>query len=156
MRITSLFVCAVACVMLEARPASAQTAESEVRAAVASYNRAFAAKDLPALKALLAPDVVLYEHSVQNIGVDDVWEHHLGPEVAAFEATQAEFADVRVWVDGGVALVTRQYHIRATMNGKPVDASGNETMGWARRDGQWLVVHLHYSHPCPRPAARQP
>lgn len=131
---------------------SGQNAEQNVRAAVEAYNRAFVGKDLPALKALLAPDIVLYEHSVRNIGLDDVWEHHLRPEVAAFEGTKADFTDVRVWVSNDLALVTRQYAITATMNGRPIDARGNETMGWALRDGAWKVVHIHYSHPCPRPA----
>lgn len=130
----------------------AQSAEADVRAAVERYNAAFVGKDLPALKALLAPDIVLYEHSVRNIGLDDVWEHHLRPEVEAFQDTKAAFTDVRVWVDGNVALVTRQYAIQATMNGKPIDARGNETMGWVRRGARWHVVHIHYSHPCPRPA----
>jgi ketosteroid isomerase-like protein len=131
---------------------SAQGAEQRVLAAVESYNRAFVGKDLAALKDLLAQDVVLYEHSVRNIGLDDVWENHLRPEVAAFEGTKADFTDVRVWVSNDLALVTRNYAITATMNGRAIDARGNETMGWALRDGAWKVVHIHYSHPCPRPA----
>lgn len=134
-------------------PASAQSPEAAVRAAVERYNAAFAGRDLPALKALLANDIVLYEHSVRNIGLDDVWDHHLRPEVEAFRDTKAEFTDVRVWVAGDVALVTRQYSIQATMNGRPIDARGNETMGWVRRNGEWRVVHIHYSHPCPKPGA---
>lgn len=131
--------------------AAQQDPEGAVRAAVERYNQAFLGKDLVTLKALLAPDVILYEHSVKNIGLDDVWEHHLRPEVEAFENTKGEFTDVRVWVSGDMALVTRQYSIQATMRGRAIDARGNETMGWARRDGQWKVIHIHYSHPCPRP-----
>lgn len=130
--------------------------EAAVRAAVERYNQAFVGKDLATLKSLLAPDVVLYEHSVRNIGLDDVWDHHLGPEVQAFQNTKAEFTDMRVWVSGEVALVTRQYAIQATMRDRPIDARGNETMGWARRDGEWKVIHIHYSHPCPRPPTDQP
>ncbi|MGH7696713.1 MAG: nuclear transport factor 2 family protein [Gemmatimonadaceae bacterium] len=141
----------LASLTLAALPAAAQNAEADVRAAVARYNRAFVEKDLPALKALLAPDIVLYEHSVRNIGLDDVWEHHLKPEVEAFQQMKAKFTDERVWVAGDVALVTRQYSIQAVMNGRPIDARGNETMGWIRRAGEWQVVHIHYSHPCPRP-----
>ena len=149
MRRTLGFLLAI--LALAAAPAAAQNDEADVRAAVARYNRAFVEKDLSALKALLAPDIVLYEHSVRNIGLDDVWEHHLKPEVEAFQQTKAAFTDERVWVDGSVALVTRQYSIQAVMNGRPIDARGNETMGWIRRAGEWKVVHIHYSHPCPRP-----
>lgn len=126
-------------------------AESEVRTAVERYNQAMVSRDLPALRALLADDIVLYEHSVRNIGLDDVWEHHLKPEVEGFEGMKAEFPDLKVWVAGDVAVVTRQYSIQATMKGRPVDARGNETMGWMKRNGQWKVIHIHYSHPCPRP-----
>lgn len=132
--------------------AAAQAPEAEVRAAVERYNAAFLGKDLPALRALLADDIILYEHSVRNIGLEDVWEHHLRPEIEAFQDMKGEFTDVRVWVSGDVALVTRQYSIQATMRGRQIDARGNETMGWVKRDGQWKVVHIHYSHPCPRPA----
>ena len=142
----------IAALAMESLTANAQTAEQNVRSAVESYNRAFVGKELTALRALLAPDIVLYEHSVRNIGLDDVWENHLRPEVAAFECTKADFTDVRVWVTSDVALVTRQYAITATMNGRAIDARGNETMGWVLRDGVWKVVHIHYSHPCPRPA----
>lgn len=138
-------------IVIPGRAPSAQTPDSAVRAAVAEYNRAMETKDLPALKALLAPDIVLYEHSVRNIGIDDVWEHHLKPEVSAFENMRAAFTDVRVSATSDMALVTRQYSIQATMNGKPIDAKGNETMVWVRRDGAWRVAHIHYSHPCPRP-----
>lgn len=148
-RVLSTCVLSLGC----ASVAAAQAPDSAVRAAVASYNRAFAASDLVALKALLAPDIVLYEHSVRNVGLDDVWEHHLRPEVEAFKDMRADFSDERVWVSGDAAIVTRQYDIRATMNGKPIQARGNETMGWMRRDGRWQVVHIHYSHPCPKPAS---
>jgi uncharacterized protein (TIGR02246 family) len=140
----------VAVFLLTASSLPAQSSEQEVRAAVDRYNQAMLAKDLPRLKAMLAPDIVLYEHSVQNIGVEDVWENHLKPEVAGFENTTGEFTDVRVWTDGNTAIVTRQYVIRGTLDGRPIDARGNETMGWVRRDGAWQVVHIHYSHPCPR------
>ena len=127
--------------------------EAEVRAAVDRYNAAFTSRDLTTLKTLLAPDIVLYEHSVRNIGLEDAWENHLKPEIQGFQFLNAEFADVRVWVAGDVAIVTRQYSIQATMNGRPIDARGNETMGWVKRDGAWKVVHLHYSHPCQRSPA---
>ena len=133
--------------------ASGQAPEAQVRASVASYNAAMLSKNLPALKALLAPDIVLYEHSVKNVGLEDVWEHHLRPEVAGFDNMRARFTDVRVTATSEMALVMRQYSIQATMAGKPIDAKGNETMVWVRRKGAWRVAHIHYSHPCPRPTA---
>jgi ketosteroid isomerase-like protein len=97
--VTRFAAVAAALALLGPAGASAQmTPEAEVRAAVERYNQAMISKDLDGLKAMLAPDVVLYEHSVRNIGLEDVWEHHLRPEVAGFEGMKAEFSDVRVWV----------------------------------------------------------
>jgi ketosteroid isomerase-like protein len=72
--------------------------------------------------------------------------------VEGFEGMKAEFSDLRVWVAGEVAVVTRQYAIQAALRGRPIDASGNETMGWMKRNGEWKVIHIHYSHACPRPS----
>lgn len=130
---------------------TAQTQETGVRGTLKRFDDAFIAKDLPGLKALLASDIVLYEHDIRNIGLDDVWEHHLRPETEAYEGTKAAFTDVRVWVEGALALVTRPYSIRATIRGQPIDARGNETIAWRKRGGTWQVAHLHYSHPCSRP-----
>lgn len=154
----SLSALALTCAVLGAafgvaRPATAQSPESDVRAAVERYNAAFTTKDLTSLKALLADDIVLYEHSVRNIGLADVWDNHLRPEVEAFQNTTANFSNVRVSATSDMALVTREYSIQATMNGKAIDARGNETMVWVRRNARWVVAHIHYSHPCPRPAA---
>jgi ketosteroid isomerase-like protein len=132
-------------------PLAAQSRDAAVRAAVERYNAAFLGKDLAGLKAMLAPDIVLYEHSVRNRGLEDAWEHHLRPEVEELQDTKAAFTNLRVWVAGDVALVTRDYSIQATLNGRAIDARGNETMGWQKRDGVWQVVHIHYSHPCPPP-----
>lgn len=154
MRLPALFVLVSGCLGLAGvRELPAQSQEREVRNALERYNTAFTTKDLVTLRSLLAPDIVLFEHSVRNIGLDDVWENHLRPEVSEFEDAKATFTDVRVSAAGDMALVTRQYAIQATMKGKPIDARGNETIVWARRDGKWLVTHIHYSHPCPRPNA---
>lgn len=150
MRLSLLFL--VPASVIISGTANAQSAtEIEVRSAVERYNQALVTKDLSASKALLAEDIVLYEHSVRNIGLADVWENHLRPEVEGFEGTQAEFTDLRVVAAVDLAIVTRQYSIQATVRGRSVDARGNETMSWVKRDGQWKVNHIHYSHPCPRP-----
>lgn len=124
-----------------------------LRAALDRYNQAFATKDTATIHGLLAEDVILYEHSVRNVGPGDVWTNHLGPEIMELEGLRLHFSDLRVWASDSTAIVTRQYAIHATLNGRPIDAKGNETMGWVYRDGRWKIAHIHYSHACPRPAA---
>lgn len=140
-------------ICIAASPASAQSAEAAVRTVVEQYNHAFTTRNLVVLRSLLAEDIVLYEHSVRNVGIADVWDNHLRPEVDAFMNTKATFTNVRVMADSNMALVTREYDIRATVKGKPITAAGNETMVWVRQNSRWVVKHIHYSHPCARPPA---
>ena len=131
----------------------AQVQDANLNQALEKYDRAFRNKDTDAIRSLLAPAVLLYEHSVRNSGLQDVFENHLKPEISEFENLQIEFSDVRITPGTDLALVTRQYNIRGKLGGKDINASGNETMVWSRMGADWKILHIHYSHPCPTPSA---
>ncbi len=132
-------------------PTEAQDAASirAVKQALARYDAAFRTKDLATIRSLLSEDVLLYEHSVRNDGRKEVFEKHLKPEILEFEDMEIEFSDVRITASDDLALVTRSYVLRGKYEGRTIDARGNETMAWKKTDGDWRIVHIHYSHPCP-------
>lgn len=132
---------------------AAKAQDASFKAALEKYDRAFLAKDTETIRGLLAPDVLLYEHSVRNDGLQDVFENHLKPEIVEFEDLQLEFSDVRITPGTDLALVTRQYTVRGKLHGQDINAGGNETMVWKKVGSEWKVTHIHYSHPCPRPPA---
>ncbi len=55
---------------------------------------------------------------------------------------------VRITPGPELMLVTRQYTLQGTYEGREIDASGNETMVWKKTAGEWKVAHIHYSHAC--------
>ncbi len=124
--------------------------EDSVRKALSVYDQAVAKKDVETVRKLLASEMLLYEHSVRNDGARDAFENHLKPEILEGEGLQLSFSDVRVTASSTLAFVSRQYQVRGTFQGKVVDSTGNETQVWKQTDGQWKIVHLHYSHACPR------
>lgn len=130
----------------------AAAVDSKLQAAVEQYDRALQTKDVATVRNLLASDVLLYEHSVRNDGLQDVFENHLKPEIAEFEDMKMEFSDVRITAGAELALLTRQYKIQGKLRGREINAMGNETMGWKRIGQDWKIFHIHYSHPCPRPS----
>lgn len=132
---------------------SAQRSDESLKAAMDKYDQAFRSKDVETVKSLLAPDVLLYEHSVRNDGIQDVFENHLKPEILEFQDLQLDFSDLRVTPSPDLALATRQYRVRGKLGTRVIDAGGNETMVWKKVQGKWKIAHIHYSHPCPRPAA---
>ena len=133
--------------------ARASGEEDSVRKAVSAYDQAVAKKDVETVRALLAPEMLLYEHSVRNDGAKDAFENHLKPEILEADGLQLSFSDTRVTAKSGLALVTRQYQVKGTFQGKAVDSTGNETQVWKQTDGQWKLIHIHYSHACPKPKA---
>lgn len=124
-----------------------------LQVALDRYDQAMRTKDLETVKSLLSPDIVLYEHSVRNLGLQDAYENHLKPEISEFENLKMEFSNVRTTAGEDVAVVTREYHIQGKLEGKDVDASGNESMAWKKNRGRWRIFHIHYSHACPKQSA---
>lgn len=127
--------------------------EDSVRKALEAYDQAVAKKDVETVRSLLAPEMLLYEHSVRNDGAKDAFENHLKPEILEGDGLQLSFSDLRVTASSGLALVTRQYRVKGTFEGKAVDSTGNETQVWKLTDRQWQIIHIHYSHACPRTKA---
>ncbi len=123
--------------------------EDKATEALESYDEAFRTKNVEAIETLLSEDVLLYEHSVRNAGREDVFENHLKPEILEFHDMKLEFSDVRITPGQELMLVTRQYTLQGTYEGREIDASGNETMVWKKTAGEWKVAHIHYSHSCP-------
>lgn len=113
--------------------ANAQAPEAALTAAIETYDSAFKNKDVETIKTLLAPEILLYEHSVRNDGLQDVFENHLKPEILEFEDLQLDFSDVRITPGLDFALLTRQYRIRGRLRGREINGTGNETMGCGRR-----------------------
>ena len=144
---------AVVVVTLSGISIGAGAQDAGLTAAMETYDRAFRAKDVETIRGLLAPDVLLYEHSVRNDGLQDVFENHLKPEIVEFEDLKLDFSDVRVMAGADAAVLTRQYRVQGKLRGREIDAKGNETMAWKKVDGQWRIFHIHYSHACPRPPA---
>lgn len=126
--------------------------QEEVKEALARYDTAVRTKDVATIHSLLSEDVLLYEHSVRNDGREDVFKNHLEPEILEFEDMKLELTDVRITPGSDLALVTRSYKLEGNHQGKPINASGNETMVWKKVGAAWKIAHIHYSHPCPKPA----
>ena len=145
----------LACLLVAPTPlmAPAQGEDASVQKALNAYDQAVARKDVETVRNLLAPEILLYEHSARNDGAKDAFENHLKPEILEGDRLQLSFSDLRITASSELALITRQYRVRGTVEGKAIDSAGNETQVWKKADGQWKIIHIHFSHVCPRPIA---
>ena len=148
-----LLACAAATVVVSAQ---ASRDNAGVVAWLQSFDRAFIAKDLDALSSFYHPDVTIFEGGGVNNGWVDYRDHHIGPELKAFENLHFEHRNVAVHVleGGAVAYVTSEYALKARSAGREVESGGLETLVLVKSDGAWKIRHSHTSaRRRPAPAA---
>ena len=120
------------------------------------YDVAFNAKDLDKLATFYHPEVTIFEGGGVNNGWADYRDHHLGPELKAFENLQFGHSNTKVTVlpGGQSAYATSTYAIKAKMGERMLDSSGLETLMLVKgSDGAWTIRHSHTSSRPRRPPA---
>ena len=129
-------------------PAAAQSATGDT---VAGVLTAFAArsqdKDVAGLDTLVAHDA--WVRIIEGAGVNEGWadyrDHHLVPELAEFENFRYRYFAIEPQVRGAVAWAPFQYDLAADTPRGHVEVEGRGTAVFERRDGRWVLVHLHTS-----------
>jgi ketosteroid isomerase-like protein len=137
-------------VVLSATP-NVLRAQTEDEAAVRRVIEAVAAlseaKDLDALDTLYAPDA--WVRIIEGAGVNRGWaeyrDHHLKPELAEFENFRYRYFDIESQVRRDVAWAPFRYELAVDTPRGHVEVEGRGTAVLEKRDGRWLVVHLHTS-----------
>ncbi|MFQ6046297.1 MAG: YybH family protein [Gemmatimonadales bacterium] len=121
--------------------------EDAVRRVVESVAAFSQAKDFAGLDTLYAPDS--WVHIIEGTGVNHGWadyrDHHLRPELAEFENFKYRYYAIEPQVRGGVAWTPFRYELSVDTQRGHVEIEGRGTAVLEKRDGRWLVVHLHTS-----------
>lgn len=129
--------------------ASAEQADSDREAILALVQRraqATQANDIATLDQLWSDDpVFVFEQG----GVDSSWaayrDHHLKPELDAFEDLEFRSEGVQVRLNGDMALATGRYVLKAHYEGRDIDSRGVFSTVLERQDGAWKIIHSHTS-----------
>ncbi len=128
-------------------PLAAQSEEDAVRDVLVTYAERMQAKDLDGMELLFAPGRGI--HIIEGAGVNHGWadyrEHHLGPELEHAEKFEIRYFAVEPQVRGDVAWTSFRYELAVEMSGNQMEMEGRGTAVLERREGRWLIVHLHTS-----------
>ena len=131
-----------------AAPAAGQSADTEaVKAVVTAFGAFTQEKSLAGMDTLFAQDG--WVHIIEGAGVNHGWvdyrDHHIGPELAEFENFRYRFFAVEPQVRGAVAWTPFQYELSADTPRGHVEMEGRGTAVLEKRDGRWVIVHIHTS-----------
>ena len=137
---------------LLASPANAQQrapdpAVAEGRAVIASVGAGMEAGDFDALDQLFVSDRGL--HIIEGAGVNHGWadyrDNHLKPELEGFRNFSYQWHSIEPQVRGETAFAAFRYDLSADTDRGAIEIEGRGSIVLERRDGHWMVVHLHTS-----------
>ena len=138
--------CLIAGVLAPAAQAQTQDEEQVIRVveALASLSQA---KNVAGLDTLYAADA--WVRVIEGAGVNKGWvdyrDHHLGPELKEMENFKYRYYEVEPQVRGNVAWASFRYDLAADTPRGHAEAEGRGTAVLEKRNGRWMIVHLHTS-----------
>ena len=113
--------------------------------AAAQLGDAIAAGDVDTLKALIAPDVLIFESGGVESSLAEYEGHHMPADIAFMKNMSSEVISRSVIEAGNLAIVLTQSRISGVYKEKEVDLSSTETLVMRNMGGQWKIIHIHWS-----------
>lgn len=126
------------------------TDDQEVRAVHDAFGEGTRAADLEALMSRIADDIVSYEQvpPMEYVGVDAVRAVCASGLKTASHGVDLDTPDLTVHVGGDLAVTWGIDRVRVRQEDGSLEELRNRgTRVFARRGGQWLMVHQHLSVP---------
>lgn len=83
----------------------------------------------------------------QNVGLQDLIEHHVEPEGDFLDSLTLSFSNIETHFEGEMAWTLADVVVKATVKktGRIIHNKGYETFIFKRYNGSWKVIHTHSS-----------
>jgi ketosteroid isomerase-like protein len=123
--------------------------DNSLRERVETLAQAIRDKDIDALMAHYAPDVVVYDvRPPLEVRGADAYRKNFERWFAAMQgAIEYEMQDLRLSMSESHAFCHCVSHVRGTRNGEKADYRVRVTTCFQKVNGQWIVGHEHISMP---------
>ena len=131
----------VAAQSIQSNSSVADTAAEVVNAFHAALKRG----DTKAALELMAEDVVIFESGGVERNRAEYESHHLKSDAAFSTATVRTPISQTIATDGNFSSVMSVETIKGTFRDRPVNSRSVETMVLRKTEGQWRIVHIHWS-----------
>lgn len=146
-RMLLLMSAATMALALPSHVAAQDDEAAEIRSLMERVASLMQAGDLAPLDEIYAPGRGV--HIIEGAGVNHGWEeyrdHHLKPELEAFENFEYRFFSIEPQVRGEVAYTAFRYELSADTDRGHVEIEGRGTAILEKMDGRWRIVHTHTS-----------
>jgi ketosteroid isomerase-like protein len=117
---------------------------------VDDFNAAIVAQDRATVERSLDPAVQIFEAGYVERSRDEYLGHHFLEDAKFAKGLKTRILKRGETQSGDVAVVWTETATEGSYEGKPVKLLGTETMVLKQVDGQWRIVHLHWSSRKPK------
>ena len=131
--------------VVSGQAATTEDADHPATVAADLLGDAIIAGDVDTLKALIAPDVLIFESGGVESSLAEYEDHHMPADIAFMKNMSSEVISRRVIEAGDSAIVLTQSRINGVYKEKEVDLSSTETLVMRNMGGQWKIIHIHWS-----------
>lgn len=114
--------------------------------AVDAYHRALADGDRETALSMLVADLALFEDGRPELSRDEYSGSHLKADMKFSRTAERTLRERRIWQGGNTAIVGSTYRIKGKSRGRTLLIDAAETMTLQEVDGQWKIVHIHWSN----------
>lgn len=128
-----------------ATPPATRAAPGTPEAFVDAFAAALRSGDAAAVRQLMAPNVVIAESGGVERSFDEYAGHHMPADMAFSAAVQFTLEQRDVVAADDIATVVSRSQVHGELQGRTIHSRMMETMVLRRTDGQWRIVHIHWS-----------
>lgn len=123
-------------------------------AAAGAFHQALSEGDAQRVRALLDPGVLILESGGVERSLEEYASGHMNSDMAFMQAVSSQRLSRHSRTSADMAWVATETALRGTYNDRDIAVKSQETLVLQRADGQWRIVHVHWSNsPLPADAA---
>ena len=101
--------------------------------------------DSDSVRTLLAPDVLIFESGNTETSLEEYAGHHMPSDMAFLSAMDKTLLSRQVTVGSDLAVISSRSRLSGLYQDTEQDIISTETLVLQRTNGDWQVVHVHWS-----------
>ena len=120
--------------------------DNEAAKVVTAFHDALNSGNEQRAKMLLSDDVLIFEGGGVERSAKQYADHHMKSDIAFMSKMQVTLLEHQVQGNGDMAVSMARSKIQGRYKDKDIDIETMETMVLRKHDGNWRILHIHWSN----------
>ncbi len=123
----------------------AESPETAVKQTLKAYAAAIESMDITRVEQFVVTsrDFSVFENGHVNLGWLDYRDHHLAPELKAFQSIEYRYEDINVRAADRMAFAALKYRLAIALKDRRISGKGLATIVLQKHPEGWKILHIH-------------